>query len=320
MSDKTENIQYARLIIKLNENIPNVYFIVTCGDKSYSSNYINDWSDPVEFPYKDEELKVEIKKGIFSKKIGTFYIKNYETGINFDYAQPHWYPINNNLEAQIKIGIVCQKEKSPYKEFDGNEKNPDEIYQEATKYNNESQKITKRILGMTKNMENISDSATESLLLQGEQLERIDNKIRDIDHTTRQSERKMRSIESFWGTVANKITKDPTKSNKKSGKNENRKTENCNRKTDKDEIYKNSIYFKDDAKINFPSKEYKDTQNEIDNDLEIISFSLEKLKEKSLNINNILKDGNLNKIKVDLDKVTPKIDSVTQRANIICKK
>jgi len=187
----------------------------------------------------------------------------------------------------------------------------------------------------------IGSSTLNKLQDQGELIQRLQGDIDSVENNMIQSERRLRSIESVWGTVANKITSGSNSRLKKKAEND-RKLLKKRQKQDKQlqqlreeqwaerraadmansSTHRNQMLTRDPGqRIEAGSSEerFLRTTDDTDHTLNRIGDVLDDLKVMALDMGNHINSQNegLAAIQKDLDKLNPRINSAIRRAKDI---
>lgn len=304
-----------------------VYFEINSKDENFiSQNFENKNFFDINYEIKLKcdftslvTIKCYVMEFYFSKNLlGEIKILsgNY-VNIQYDASQPEWYNLynKNKIIGQIYIKIGVERVE---------EKKSEEIYEIANVIAEENNSSAKRSLKIAEDIKNINFTTLNTLVDQGEQVNKMIKDTNTIHNNMRKSERKIRSIESSFGTLKNKFTKPKNKKIKKPVKFheiEKDKTEHNlkNKKSVKFcEIEKN----KNDVNYNFSNEKINQTFKDTDLTLSELSNALDDVKNISLQINQTMKGDikELENLNNDVETVIPKMDKNTKRARIIIKK
>jgi len=139
--------------------------------------------------------------------------------VSFQFSLSHWFPLYNpklskkdgspgeiGLKIGVEGGVAFNAGSYSNNSNDLDDKTAEEIYEEANMYANEANASAKRALRLAEQTRDISSNTSLQLREQGAQIEKMQMDMETIHNNMRQSERKLRSIESVWGSVANKVT------------------------------------------------------------------------------------------------------------------
>lgn len=214
-------------------------------------------------------------------------------------------------------------------------------YEEANTLATEANESVHRSLRLVEQTREIGSSTLNKLQNQGELIQRLQGDIDSVENNMIQSERRLRSIESVWGTVANKITSGGNARLKKKAEND-RKLLKKRQKQDKQlqalredqwserraADLANSTVRRDKMLVRDPGTRveagssedrFLRTTDDTDHALDRIGDVLDDLKIMALDMGNHINHQNqgLASIQKDLDKLNPRINSAIRRAKDI---
>jgi len=237
----------------------------------------------------------------------TFYFNN------FDETEYKWvYLQDSSLRAYVRVGLNNNKTNGEEMEVTfGLAKK--ELYDLATDENKETIRIIQRCIKMGSESVKMCQEVSTILDDQKNQVNAMDDKVETIRTNIKNSNRKLRSIESVFGTLVNKITKHSNKIEHKKNKTP-KKMRPDNKIKDTIPVMNITISHVDDD-----SKEYNETQTTIDNNIKVLSNILDDCAAISKKINSQLKDENLSDLSNKINQVNPKIDDVANRTRIVAR-
>lgn len=201
-----------------------------------------------------------------------------------------------------------------------------------------------RSLRLAEQTRDIQANTIMKLKEQGHQIERMQGDMDTIHNNMKQSERKLRSIESVWGSFANKVTSNRNSNYKKKahqdrkilkkrkdeeGKNKKVKEKQWEEKRTADR--KNSTKKRDNMIARDPGRrgievgsqeeQFYAIIDDTDQQLDQLSGVLDDIKGISLDMGVELNEQNdrLDALRHDVDKAAPRMDSAIKRSRAILK-
>ncbi len=339
-----------------------VFCIICCGKEQYKSEIIKNnqnisWQQLFYFDYDKLpssaiiEISCYISGFLSNTLIGDIripFIEHKNIAINFSMC--HWFSLCNPSvnkskgsigEISVKIGVDgFGTDKCNEKEAD-DDQTVEDIYKIANIYAGDANSSAKRSLQVLDQTKDISAQTLMTLKEQESQMEKMQVDMETIHNNMRQSERKIRSIESVWGSFANKLTSNSNTGCKKKA-NLDRKLAKTRQKNDDKiqelkemrwkETRKNNVldnqrkvikkYQINDTNNNTEEDKFYETCNDTEHTILKISEGLDDLKEVSMNINTqfIVDRERVDALKYDVDRAIPRMDNATRKARIIVKK
>lgn len=133
--------------------------------------------------------------------------------VPFHDATPNWLVLKNKTsslcgELEVRLGPISNRTDN---------KSPEDIYKHATGYALDANKSATRSLALINNMNEISSGTYRALKQQEDQIDNMRSNAETLHTNITLSNRKLRGIESGFGSLANKITrtKGPSKQKQK---------------------------------------------------------------------------------------------------------
>jgi len=277
--------------------------------------------------------------------------------MSYDYAVQHWFPLFNPKhnkkdgsagELGIKIGamggdISSVQRTDEYGQVE-DDRTAEEIYEEANSVAMEGNQSAQRSLRMAEQTRDIQANTIMKLKDQGHQIERMQGDMDTIHNNMRQSERKLRGIESVWGSVANKVTSSRNSNYKKKAHSdrkmmkERKKAEDKNRKVKQGQWEErreadrvNSSKKRDNmiqrdpgqrgVAVGSQEEQFYKIIDDTDQQLDQLVGVLDDIKNISLDMGVELNEQNqrLDALRHDVDKAAPRMDSAIKRSRAILK-
>jgi hypothetical protein len=274
----------------------------------------------------------------------------------YDFAQQHWFPLFNpkhrkkdggSGELGIKIGAiggdVMMARTDEYGELI-DDRTAEDIYEEANAVAMEGNKSAQRSLRLAEQTRDIQANTIMKLKDQGHQIERMQSDMDTIHNNMKQSERKLRSIESVWGSFANKVTSNRNSNYKKKAHQDRkimkkRKQEEHKNKKIKESQWeekrvadrKNSRKKRDNmiqrdpgargVEVGSQEEQFYAIIDDTDQQLDQLVGVLDDIKGISLDMGVELNEQNdrLDALRHDVDKAAPRMDSAIKRSRAILK-
>eukprot|EP01094_Clydonella_sp_ATCC50884_P008018 TRINITY_DN1729_c0_g1_i1.p1 TRINITY_DN1729_c0_g1~~TRINITY_DN1729_c0_g1_i1.p1 ORF type:complete len:384 (+),score=143.08 TRINITY_DN1729_c0_g1_i1:86-1237(+) len=143
--------------------------------------------------------------------------------VSFEYSSQHWFALSNpklrkkdGSPGEIALKIGTDQKGMVNKYMDGlDDRSVEDIYEEASVLAKESNESAHRSLNILYQTREIGSQTQGRLREQGMQIERMQGDMDTVHNNMAQSERKLRSIESVFGTLANQFTSSNNRSHKK---------------------------------------------------------------------------------------------------------
>jgi len=346
-----------------------VFCVLKCGRQQFQSEIIKKSMNPTwgqTFSFELDELPesavIEITcyfSGVLSNTlIGEVRIPVVEhKDISFQFSLSHWFTLYNPKlskkdgspgEIGLKIGAeggnMFKDSATNNNSYDCNDdRTAEEIYEEANKFANDGNASAKRSLRLAEQTRDISAQTSVILREQGIQIEKMQMDMETIHNNMRQSERKLRSIESVWGSVANKVTSSSNARYKKKAHldrklNKKRKREDEKIRKLKEATWeerKESDRYNNRKRDNMIQKDpgsrraesgsqeeqFYETIDDTDRTVDLISLALDDVKTISMDMNTQLQIDaeRLSALKYDVDRAVPRMDDATRRSRAIVK-
>lgn len=277
--------------------------------------------------------------------------------IAFDYSVQHWFPLFNPKlkksdgspgEIGIRVGaiggdVLLTTPTGEYGEI-LDDRNAEEIYAEANIIALEGNRSAQRSLKLAEQTRDIQANTMMKLKDQGQQIDRMQNDMDTLHNNMKQSERKLRGIESVWGSVANKVTSSRNSRYKKKAhmdrklmkkrkaeEEKNLKLKKAQWEDRKDHDKSASKQKRDNMIAKTPgSREVeRGTQEEqfyqiiddTDKQLDKLVGVLDDIKNISLDMGIELNEHNerLGALSVDVNKAVPRMDNAIKRSRVLLK-
>jgi len=274
----------------------------------------------------------------------------------YAYAQQHWFPLFNPKHrkkdggaGELGIKIGAQGGDVPMERTDEygtviDDRTAEDIYEEANMVAMEGNKSAQRSLRLAEQTRDIQANTIMKLKDQGHQIERMQGDMDTIHNNMKQSERKLRSIESVWGSFANKVTSNRNSNYKKKAHQDRkimkkRKTEEHKNKKIKEAQWeekrtadrKNSRKKRDNmiqrdpgargVEVGSQEEQFYAIIDDTDQQLDQLVGVLDDIKGISLDMGVELNEQNdrLDALRHDVDKAAPRMDSAIKRSRAILK-
>ena len=135
-------------------------------------------------------------------------------------------------ELSLKIGTKTGSNSAKYTQ-NYDERSAEDIYQEANVLAKECNDSAHRSLNMLEQTREIGSSTLMTMKEQGAQIEKMQGDVDSVNTHMNYNDRKLRSIESVWGTFANKVTAGTAEQSRKKIK-QDKKLIKQRKKDDKD--------------------------------------------------------------------------------------
>jgi hypothetical protein len=367
VNNTKENIKKKTLIIELmgGKDIvapvdSDIFCVCCCGKQQFKSEIVRNtaniiWQQIFQFDYDSLpntaiiEISCYVSGFLSNTLIGDVripFIEHKDIAVNFSMC--HWFSLYNPTisknkgsigEIGVKIGIDGFESE---KEIDDESDNQtvEEIYKIANIYATDANNSAKRSLQLVEQTKEINAQTLITLKDQEAQMEKMQLDMETIHNNMRQSERKIRSIESVWGSLANKITSSNNTKHKRKA-NLDRKLAKKRQKNDekiqelKEMRWKES---RENDKLHNQRKPmvkygknvigqneentFYEIYDETEHIAEKISNGLDDLKDISTNINVqlIIDRERVDALKYDVDRAIPRMDNATRKARSLIKK
>lgn len=277
--------------------------------------------------------------------------------IAFDYAVQHWFPLFNPKlkkldgspgEIGLRVGaiggdVMLTTPTGEYGEI-LDDRTAEEIYAEANTVALEGNRSAQRSVKLAEQARDIQANTMIRLKEQGQQIDRMQGDMDSLHNNMKQSERKLRGIESVWGSVANKVTSSRNSRYKKKAhmdrklmkkrKNEedkNRKLKQAQWEDRKDADHSSSKRKRDtmiaktpgsrDVERGTQEEQFYQIIDDTDKQLDTLSSVLDDIKNISLDMGIELNEHNerLGALSVDVNKAVPRMDSAIKRSRVLLK-
>jgi hypothetical protein len=180
------------------------------------------------------ELQIKCyKKGFLSDTlVGKCYVSlNDNKYVQFSHATCNWFVLKdktrkNSGEVQVKLGqqirsettlgpiVTREKISDDNKSAEELNKSAEELYKEAAECALDANKSAIRSLALLTSMNEINIETYQALKRQENQIDNMRSDVDTLHDTINQSNRKLRSIESGFGSLANKITSSKVRTKK----------------------------------------------------------------------------------------------------------
>ena len=325
----------------------NIYCIIEIGSLSSRTNTIpigSTWDHIISCFIPDEKLSSSVinikcyKCGFLSDiLIGKCTISLEEHKyVPFYDASPKWFVLtekskNAGLTKEIEIKLGTKQSRNPIKLGDGTQETAEEIYKQAAGHAIEGNKSASRSLDLINKFNEINIDTYQTL--KGQEIQ-IDNMRSDIDtlHTNmKRSDRKIRSIESPWGSLVNKITPSTKKNNRKAKKDKKLQqiaSKDLNKINSSRTPHKNTIPVRNNNLHTHSSNQgeyeklYHETTQSTDIILTKLSVGLDDAKHTALQIGAQLRldDEKLDDLKQNVNKELCNVEHNTRRTRAIINK
>jgi len=346
-----------------------VFCTLTLGKIKYQTEIIKNsmnpiWQTSFEFPIDNvlDSAVVEIScyhSGMVTNTfLGEVRIPVSEhKDIAYEYSNQHWFPLFNPKlrkkdgsagELGIKVGaqggdVVVHQRVDEYGELI-DDRTAEEIYEEANAIAMDGNRSAQRSLKLAEQTRDIQAQTMMKLKEQGHQIERMQNDIDTVHNNMKQSERKLRSIESVWGSFANKVTssrnknykkkahqdrklikkrKDAEKKNRKIKEaqwEERRSADRANSRKKRDTMVRRDPGSRG-VEVGSQEEQFYRIIDDTDQQLDQLVGVLDDIKSISLDMGVELNEQNdrLDALRHDVDKAAPRMDSAIKRSRAILK-
>merc|ERR1712137_157599 len=277
--------------------------------------------------------------------------------MSFEYAQQHWFPLYNprhrkkdggagelGIEVGAQGGDITVKERTNEMGEVIDDRTAEEIYEEANYHAMEGNKSAVRSLRLAEQTRDIQSNTVMKLKEQGHQIERMQSDMDTIHNNMKQSERNLRSIESVWGSFANKVTSNRNSSykkkahqdrkilkNRKKDEHKNKKIKEAQWEEKRTADRKNSRRKRDNmiqrdpgargVEVGSQEEQFYAIIDDTDEQLNQLVGVLDDIKGISLDMGVELNEQNerLDALRHDVDKAAPRMDSAIKRSRAILK-
>ena len=208
----------------------------------------------------------------------------------------------------------------------------------------EGNRSAQRSLRLAEQTRDIQANTIMKLKEQGHQIERMQNDIDTVHNNMKQSERKLRSIESVWGSFANKVTssrnanykkkahqdrklmkkrKEAEKKNRKVKEaqwEERRSADRANSRKKRDTMVRRDPGSRG-VEVGSQEEQFYKIIDDTDQQLDALVGVLDDIKSISLDMGVELNEQNdrLDALRHDVDKAAPRMDSAIKRSRAILK-
>jgi len=270
--------------------------------------------------------------------------------VAFGYAVQHWFPLYNPKlkkkdgspgELGLKIGMKGGAKRTSEYDRSYEDRSVEEIYEEANSLASESNASAQRSLRLIEQTREIGASTMMRLRDQGTQIEQMQSDMDTVHNNMKQSERKLRSIESVWGTMANTVTSSSNSRYKKKA-DADRKLLRKRRKEEKKSLKireqqwkerreadafngraRDGMIARDPGSRNeegSQEQQFYQTVDDTDQALDRIGNVLDDLKIIARDMGTELNEQNqrLDSLRYDVEKAQPRMDNSIKRARAIC--
>merc|ERR1712137_1492539 len=264
----------------------------------------------------------------------------------YDYAQQHWSPLFNprHRKKDGGAGELGIKVGAQGGDITVKDRTAEEIYEEANYHAMEGNKSAVRSLRLAEQTRDIQSNTVMKLKEQGHQIERMQSDMDTIHNNMKQSERKLRSIESVWGSFANKVTSNRNSSykkkahqdrkilkNRKKDEHKNKKIKEAQWEEKRTADRKNSRRKRDNmiqrdpgargVEVGSQEEQFYAIIDDTDEQLNQLVGVLDDIKGISLDMGVELNEQNerLDALRHDVDKAAPRMDSAIKRSRAILK-
>jgi len=277
--------------------------------------------------------------------------------VAFCYSHQHWFPLFNPRnkkkdgsagELALKVGaeggdVIVTAKTDEYGQI-SDDRTAEEIYEEACMIAADGNRSAQRSLRLAEQTRDIQSNTIMKLRDQGVQIERMQGDIDTLHNNMRQSERKLRGIESVWGSFANKMTSRGNKNYKKKAHADRRmmksrkKQEDANKKLKEAQWEERRLADRSNNKKRGDKMIQRDagmrnvevgSQEELfyqiiddtDQQLDKLGCVLDDIKNISLDMGVELNEQNerLDVLRHDVDKAVPRMDSAIKRSRALLK-